>query len=54
MSPEVLAEGPVQTYIGETSMTSDQPPSSNKADIWALGIILIEVITVSIFIQMTF
>ena len=48
MSPEVLSQGPVQVYVGETSMTSDQPPSSSKADVWSLGIILIEIILVRV------
>ncbi len=46
MAPEIVALGPVQIWEG---LTSDQPPSGSKVDVWALGMVLLQTLIVSYF-----
>lgn len=46
MAPEVLCSGPVD--VDEESETCIQPTTGPKADIWSLGIVLLQLILVGI------
>lgn len=50
LSPEVLCEYPVQYDEHSESEPSVLTPTGPKSDVWSLGLILLEVLTVSIFI----
>lgn len=50
LSPEVLCEYPVQYDEHSESEPSVLTPTGPKSDVWSLGLILLEVLTVSIFV----
>lgn len=47
LSPEVLCECPVQYDEHSESEPAVLTPSGPKSDVWSLGLILLEVLTVS-------
>lgn len=47
MPPEVLCEGPEETDEHGESEPSVSDPCGPKTDVWSLGLILLEVFTVS-------
>ena len=51
MAPEVLCSGPVD--VDEESETCIQPTTGPKADIWSLGIVLLQLILVGIRLSNT-
>lgn len=54
LSPEVLCEYPVQYDEHSESEPSVLTPTGPKSDVWSLGLILLEVLTVSIHILSIF
>lgn len=54
LSPEVLCEYPVQYDEHSESEPSVLTPTGPKSDVWSLGLILLEVLTVSFYILSIF